>query len=140
VPEIKREFERSEEFRQFQDALLEVAEAQEAPQSKGSALSLCEGVAPIPQELATDNKADRHRMVDDFLAACNREADADSKVTRKDIWRAAGHKHARQFQYWQQRSDQATERDDMNFRRIISLLPVDFVALLKKKGISPQNS
>jgi len=44
------------------------------------------------------------------------------------------------FQYWQQRSDQATERDDMNFRRILSLLPVDFVALLKKKGISPQNS
>jgi hypothetical protein len=140
VPEIRREFERYEEFRQFQDALLELAEAQEAPQSKGSALSLCEGVAPIPQEQATDNKTDRHRMVDDFLAACNREADADSRVTRKDIWRAAGHKHARQFQYWQQRSDQATERDDTNFGRILSLLPVAFVALLKKKGVSPQNS
>jgi len=80
VPEIKRQFERSDGFRQFQDALLEVAEAEEVPVSKKSELSSDERMTLIPEGPAPDSNTDRRGMVDDFLAACNREADVDSKV------------------------------------------------------------
>jgi hypothetical protein len=75
-------------------------------------------------------------MVDDFLLRCNRESDAGLKVIRKHIWIVAGHKHPRQFQYWQERSDKATAEDDRNFRRILRMRPAEFFALLRKKGIS----
>jgi hypothetical protein len=79
-------------------------------------------------------------MVDDFLVQCNRESALGFKVIRKHIWRAAGHAHARQFQYWQAGSDKATDEDHRTFRRILCMPPSEFIALLKNKGIFPPRS
>ena len=77
----------------------------------------------------------RGAAVDAFLLECNRRLAAGSNVRRKHIWLAAGHANARQFQYWQRGSDKATEEDARNFRRILSMPPGEFLALLKKKSI-----
>lgn len=163
--EVRRQFERSGEWPQFQDALLRVAEIQEARASdvgedpeeeigkvtRGSAQSertedtssRVENAATSAPELTvatTDQGADRSQIVDAFLLQCNRESSGGFKVIRKHIWLAAGHARARQFQYWQERSDKATCEDDRNFRRILSMAPAEFIALLKKKGSSPSTS
>jgi hypothetical protein len=77
----------------------------------------------------------RPAVVDAFLLQCNQEPAVGFKVIRKHIWLAVGHRHARQFQYWQEGSDKATDEDDRNFRRILSMPPAEFISLLKKKGI-----
>jgi hypothetical protein len=62
------------------------------------------------------------------------------RIDGKRIWHAVGHKRARQFQYWQEGSDKATDVDDRSFRRILDMPPAEFIALLKRKGIAPSNS
>jgi hypothetical protein len=163
-PEVRRQFERSDEWKQFEAALLQVAEAQavrasdlcddarkeiggvaRAAQSEWtrSTLSKAEDAAtpaPEPTVATTEHDGDRSALVDAFLGRCNRESASGFKVIRKHIWLAAGHGHARQFQYWQERSEKATEEDNRNFRRILGMPAAEFIALLKKKGISPSNS
>lgn len=109
---------------------------------KGNAFSKAADVVMVAHELAvtTDPVMDRTKMVDDFLLQCNLESAAGRKVLRKHIWLAVGHTHARQFQYWQERNDKATEEDDRSFRRILRMPPPEFIALLKKKGIFPSSS
>jgi hypothetical protein len=105
------------------------------------AYSKAEDVTLPVQELAVmtaDDGPDRSRLVDDFLQRCNRESPI--KLRRKHVWLAAGHGHARQFQYWQERSDKATAGDVRNFRRILRMTTAEFTALLKKKGIPPLSS
>jgi hypothetical protein len=82
----------------------------------------------------TDSKAGRRAMVDTFLTRCNEKA--RFKVIRQHIWRSVGHRKSRQFEYWQACSDKATAVDDRNFRRILSMNPTDFIALLGTKGIA----
>ena len=94
-----------------------------------------------PAAVADGNEQlDLSAIVDTFLERCNQEPDLDEKIIRKHIWRAVGHKHARQFQYWQSGSDKATDEDDRNFRRILSMEPRDFIALLKQKHLLSNNS
>jgi hypothetical protein len=90
--------------------------------------------------MTADAGPDRSRLVDDFLQRCNRESHTGFKLRRKHVWLAAGHGHARQFQYWQERSDKATAGDVRNFRRILRMPTAEFIALLKKKGIPPLSS
>jgi hypothetical protein len=104
----------------------------------GGTLSKAEDAAMPAQELAVAT-TERTKMVDDFLVQCNRES-VGFKVRRKHIWLAVGHARARQFQYWQEGSDKATDADDRAFRRILRMSPAEFIALLKKKGISPSSS
>ena len=92
---------------------------------------------PVP---AAANEPDRRAGVEAFLAECNEKLDAGSKVVKKHLWLAAGHTHSRQFHYWQSGSDEATAEDDRNFRRILSMPPAEFLALLQKKGISVSKS
>ncbi len=162
-PEVRRQFERSSEWQQFQDALLQVAEAQEArssdvgqhagkqngtitrhPAESERTSGTLPGAEAMPAQertvATTDNEPDRSSVVDAFLLQCNRESAVGFKVIRKHIWLAAGHAHARQFQYWQERSDKATDEDDRNFRRILRMTPAQFIALLEKKNISPEKS
>jgi hypothetical protein len=80
-----------------------------------------------------NNPVDRRATVDAFILKCNQET--SMKVTRKHIWRAAGHKAARQLQFWQVSDPKATTQDDQNFRRILAMSPDAFVDLLHKKGI-----
>ncbi|HEX4772185.1 MAG TPA: hypothetical protein VH351_15220 [Bryobacteraceae bacterium] len=89
---------------------------------------------PVP---AAAHPVSRLAQVDAFLVACNHcpELPLGSKVFKRHIWRAAGHTHPRQFQYWQSGREEATEEDDRNFRRIISMPPGEFLAHLQKKGI-----
>jgi hypothetical protein len=102
-----------------------------------------EGVAPAAREpvvAKSDLRTDRPSLVDDFLHRCNEESTVGFKVIRKHIWLAVGHAYPRQFQYWQEGSDKATDEDDRNFCRILSMSPAEFLSLLKKKGISPSSS
>jgi len=116
----------------------------ESPQSEpnGGPLSDDKSAVMPAAELATatpDLDTDRLKMVNDFLAQCNRESDLGFKITKKHIWHVvAGHTHPRQFQYWQARSAKTTDEDNRNFRRILSMHPSEFIGLLKKKGILPQ--
>jgi hypothetical protein len=90
----------------------------------------------LPPGVATTvDKSDRSKMVDDFILECNWGSDAGLKVMRKHISRALGHATPRQFQYSQRRSDKATPEDNRNFCRVLSMRPVEFVALLREKGI-----
>jgi hypothetical protein len=164
-PEVQRQFERSGEWQQFQDALLQVAEIQEARTSDlgektekeigtvtrdfgqsertdGRSSEAENAAMPIPELTAatTDHGSDLSKMVDAFLLQCNRESPVGFKVIRKHIWLAAGHAHARQFQYWQENSKKATDEDDRNFRRILHMAPAEFIALLRKKSIALSNS
>ena len=109
---------------------------------KANVFSKAADVVVIAHELAvtTDPITDRTKLVDDFLLQCNLESAAGCKVLRKHIWLAVGHAQARQFQYWQERNDRATEEDDRSFRRILRMPPPEFLALLKKKGIFPSSS
>jgi hypothetical protein len=77
---------------------------------------------------------DRRGFVDEFLRKCN-SARPPRRLIRQHIWRAAGHKRARQFQYWQNSDPKATKSDDINFRRILRMKPGDFIALLMKQNI-----
>ena len=150
---VMREFERSGEWRHFQETLLQVAECQEAgrPESiaeatsdsvgrdiSGNASPQVEDVAVPAPELpvpAAAQQVSRRAAVDAFLLECNKQSAAGSKVGRKHISLAAGHANARQFQYWQSGSDKATDEDNRNFLRIINMPPAEFLALLKKKVI-----
>ena len=90
--------------------------------------------APV---MGSMDKTSEHRalIVDAFLLRCNERVDAGTKVIRKHIWGAIGHRQPRQFQYWQAGDGQATEEDDQNFRRILSMEPSDFIAILKQKKL-----
>jgi len=77
---------------------------------------------------------DRRAQVDHFLLKCNQEEGLKEQLIRKHIWRGAGHKKPRQFQYWQAGSEKASNEDDRNFCRILAMKPAAFMALLKDKG------
>ena len=162
-PEVMRLFEQSGEWQQFQDALLEVAECQcgkvsyveedagdavaevthDSTQSErtGGTSSGAEGIAtPKITSATTEGEPDRPALVDTFLRRCNREPDIGFRVMRKHIWLAAGHARARQFQYWQEKSNKASEADDRVFRRIVALSPAEFIPLLIKMEITPSTS
>jgi hypothetical protein len=135
-PEIMRDFERSDEFREFHAELLQVAEAQAKRGANDGTRSSAEKKTSV-EVPENPSEMSRREMADCFLAACNRESHSGLKVNRTHLWRAAGHKSGRQFQYWQRSSDKATEVDDRAFRRLLDLLPAEFISLLKKKGIFP---
>lgn len=95
---------------------------------------------PTEMRNAKGDEADLHAAVDEFILRCNQEAPVGFKVKRKHIWRAVGHRHPRQLQYWQSGNDKATHEDDKNFRRILSMSPRNFFLLLQQKGIVLSNS
>lgn len=88
---------------------------------------------PIKTNGDDDKSENRVALVDAFLERCNQQA--KFPIIRKHIWLAAGHERPRQFQYWQSRSTKATQQDNTNFRRILSMSPSDFLAVLAKKNI-----
>ena len=146
-PRVMHEFQRSDEWGQFQEGLLQVAECQ-AGRASGAGTSVpektVEGMGDVPlaqeEEVAISTaelpvrkaaqRGDRRAAVEAFVVECNKLLNAGSKVVKRHIWQAAGHTDRRQFQYWQSGSDKATEEDDRNFRRILSMSPADFLALL----------
>lgn len=85
-------------------------------------------------EQALDSSAGRRCAIDAFLNACNHEG-PPRKLLRSDIWKAAGYKDARSFEYWQGMKDRATRSSDENIRRILAMPATKFLALLRKKGL-----
>lgn len=90
----------------------------------------------IEMEPVPKTEDERKAAIDAFLDNCNRRL--GMKVTRRDIWTAAGHATNRQFHYWQAGHDYqagkpggATAADKRNFRRILGLDPKEFQALLQ---------
>lgn len=82
--------------------------------------------------LPLDTPSERRAAVAAFILNCRRKL--GFKVLLKHIWVAAGHKKARQFQYWQKADKNATEADDRNFPRILAMDPASFADLLRSKG------
>ena len=108
----------------------------------GAPGDLEEAASPVEQpsgeaggEPEQRGEQDRRSQVDAFLEECNRVSDLPAEIIRKHIWRAAGHKRSRQFEYWQSNSDRATLEDNRNFGRLLSMSPLDFVELLKRKNL-----
>jgi hypothetical protein len=91
-----------------------------------------ESVGPAVNE-KNGSSSGRRAQVDLFILKCHQEASL--KITRTHIWRAVGHRSARQFQYWQASEPKATAQDNQNFRRILAMSPTDFEALLKKMSL-----
>jgi len=80
-----------------------------------------------------DSESSRRATIDQFLEACS--SIGPYKINRTHMWKAAGHTQARQFQHWQAADGHATDADEVNFRRILSMQPAEFVTLLKRKGV-----
>jgi hypothetical protein len=90
------------------------------------------GLAPASLwdgEDASGNKA----IVNDFICTCFRETGV--KVTRTMIWRAAGYRNRTEFERWQASHPKATPTANQNFRRLLSMAPTEFIAILTKHGI-----
>lgn len=68
-------------------------------------------------------------LVDNFIQLCLDE------TTRKHIWRAAGYTQRSDFDRWQAADSRTTEAADRSFRRILTMPPRDFIALLKKQRL-----
>jgi hypothetical protein len=74
-----RRLERSAEYRQYRDALLEIAEIQEA-QVRGNLTMTADLTLVQHPALATGPEADRRKIVDTFLNQSNREAGVGFKA------------------------------------------------------------
>jgi hypothetical protein len=77
---------------------------------------------------------ERERLVADFIMRCNDMAAEGERIFRNHIWKAAGHKQGRQFSYWLQGSQKATETDDRTIRRVLSMEPLTFIETVQRKG------
>ena len=92
----------------------------------------------VPEETQIPGAADvgpasRPQRVNDFLARVKGET--GEKATRTHIWKLAGHKRPRQFEFWQASSTKATKADERNFDRILAMTPAQFVYDLRNKSI-----
>ena len=86
-------------------------------------------LAPVP---TPQSRPDR---VDDFLERCNREYQGSDKLLKQDIWMLAGHKKARQFEYWQRSDQKTTSADKKNFKRILEMTPHAFIdAVVRRRS------
>ena len=92
----------------------------------------------------SDTAAQRAAMVEQFQRMCKETIPV--RITKKHIWRSAGHTTSRQFQYWLAGEDRvpgsrstrgATAEDKRNFRRILTMKPGEFYSLLQEKRIIP---
>lgn len=79
-----------------------------------------------PIQAQSGGAGSRREMVDAFIARVH--AHMGQRITRADIWRLAGHKASRQFEYWQSGHPKATKADARNFARILALSTEKFVA------------
>lgn len=89
---------------------------------------------PADSKAKGERSCDGSASVDDFLEKCT-QVSGGIKIIRKHIWKAAKHKTPRQFEHWQRCDAKATAQDNVNFGRILSMDPADFISELKKKGI-----
>ncbi len=121
----------------YPDLELEITTSREWLKCLGEFAKGPQSAVATNAEKASKENTDTRARVDAFLLQCNQESDLKVKLIRTHIWRLAGHKTARQFQYWQAEDDEATDEDERSFGRILDMKPAIFVALLKQKRIIP---
>ena len=80
---------------------------------------------PLPKDTGRDQRA----LVDGFI---EKIAAAGRKITRMDIWRAAGYKHSSEFQRWQRRDPRACRSAAINFNRVLKMSAESFISALEK--------
>lgn len=87
----------------------------------------------------TDRPRERKAQVEDFIASCNQIS--STRIYKKHIWLAAGHRNGRQFEYWQSCDEEETNDSDRQvFGRILSTPPREFLTLLIRKGLISADS
>ena len=89
-----------------------------------------DGSSPLAPVSTPQSRPDR---VDDFLERCNREHLGPRPLVRKNLWMLAGHRTARQFQYWQSCHQKASLADKKNFERILEMTPHAFIEAVVRR-------
>jgi hypothetical protein len=85
---------------------------------------------PAPADGDSSTTADPRVLIDSFI---EKVAMAGRKITRRDIWMAAGYKDGTEFERFQRGSSRSTKSAAANFQRVLKLQPEDFLRLLGKK-------
>ncbi len=110
LSEVEREFMNTSEWRQYQDVLLEVAEA-----------------SPKANSVATANQ---RAVINTFIA---KVTESGRRITRKNIWTVAGYKDATEFQRFQRGDARTTSSAATTFSRVLKMKPKAFIESLEKK-------
>jgi hypothetical protein len=92
-------------------------------------------IANSTPESAVTGGQDRRAAVDAFIEKCF--SGPQVRVTRTMIWRSLGYKYRSEFERWENNHVRATKRSAENFARVLSMPPVDFVNLLKRRSLLP---
>ena len=74
---------------------------------------------------------DQRAVIDAFIGKL---AEAGRKITRKDIWTAAGYEGATEFERFQRSDVRTTRSAAAAFNRVLNMEPKDFIQLLEKKS------
>jgi hypothetical protein len=85
-------------------------------------------VGPFPAGKPANERRDQ---VDQFIAAVLQTT--GEKITRTDIWRAAGYRDATDFERFQRNDKRASKTAIASFSRILTMEPNGFMALLSKR-------
>ena len=90
------------------------------------------GTEPGPAVRGTNgNGTDRRAAIDAFMLKVN---EAGRKITRKDIWTAAGYKNRTEFERFQRGDKRTTRAASSSFNRVLRMTPEHFIRALEKKA------
>ena len=89
-------------------------------------------LTPLPHDCKTIRRA----QVEAFLQECNKLS--PKRIYKRHIWLSVEHQKGRQFEYWQECSSKATREDHVTLPEPISMKPQDFLALLHRKKLLPE--
>ena len=78
-------------------------------------------VTDVPNGDVNPVRVARRKAVDDYIAEVL--SLKHTRITRTDIWKAAGYKTRTQFERWERCAPNATEAADQNFTRILKEKP-----------------
>jgi hypothetical protein len=119
LPEVEREFRRSDEWHQFEGELLTVAE------------KIAKGSVQKNETRSEDGSGTTRAMIEAFMT---KMAESGRKITRKNIWTVAGYKDRTEFQRFQSGSPRTTQSATLSFNRVLKMKPEDFIQTLNDKS------
>ena len=119
-PEVERWFHESDEWREFEDDLLAVAERQAAQKSEPGGDEPAQTEAG-PAGNGTNNATGRREAVDAYIEEVFSRT--GKRITRTDIWKSARYKSRTEFERWERNDRRATKTADQRFTRILSEKP-----------------
>jgi hypothetical protein len=114
--EIERKFRESQEWHDYEDELLAVAEKIAKRSTRKAKRS---------DDLSTTRRA----MIESFIA---KMAEQGHKISKKDIWTVANYEEATEFERFQRGSSRTTQAAVLNFTRVLSMKSEDFIKALQK--------